>query len=74
MKGFSFVQGHAFRLLDSWETFLSGLVLGFSIAAPPGPVNATAAFHVAGHGISGWSVELGGTTADGIFFLLTYTG
>jgi threonine/homoserine/homoserine lactone efflux protein len=54
---------------------LTGIVLGLSIAGPPGPVNATAAYEVGTKSwLSGWLVELGATTADGIFFVLTYYG
>jgi threonine/homoserine/homoserine lactone efflux protein len=61
-------------LLESWQVFVSGIVLGFSIAAPPGPVNAAAAYQVTRSWFAGWSTLLGATTADGIFFLLTYFG
>jgi threonine/homoserine/homoserine lactone efflux protein len=61
--------------LEQLTTLLTGVVLGLSIAGPPGPVNATAAYEVGkGSWLSGWLVELGATTADGIFFFLTYFG
>src|SRR5438876_4982618 len=61
--------------LDQLATLLTGIVLGLSIAGPPGPVNATAAYEVGTKSwLSGWLVELGATTADGIFFVLTYYG
>ena len=54
---------------------MSGVVLGFSIAAPPGPVTAMAAQQVVRRSwLSGWLVMLGATVADGAFFLLTYYG
>ena len=54
---------------------LSGVVLGFSIAAPPGPVTALSAERVASDSwLSGWLVTAGATTADGVFFVLTYLG
>jgi threonine/homoserine/homoserine lactone efflux protein len=57
------------------QVFLSGIALGFSIAVPPGPVNALAAQQVLTRSwLAGWSVLLGATTADGIFFVLTYYG
>ena len=57
------------------QVFLSGIALGFSIAVPPGPVNALAAQQVLTRSwFAGWSVLLGATTADGIFFVLTYYG
>jgi len=49
-------------------------VLGFTIAAPPGPINATAAQQATRSWLSSWLVLLGATTADGIFFVLTYFG
>jgi threonine/homoserine/homoserine lactone efflux protein len=61
-------------LLEAWQVFLSGVVLGISIAAPPGPVNAAAAYQVTKSWLAGWSTLLGATTADAIFFLLTYYG
>ncbi len=61
--------------LEQLTTLLTGVVLGLSIAAPPGPVNATAAYEVGTKSwLSGWLVELGATTGDGIFFVLTYYG
>jgi len=45
-----------------------------TIAAPPGPVNATAAQQATRSWLSSWLVLLGATTADGIFFILTYYG
>ncbi|MDA4136581.1 MAG: LysE family translocator [Thaumarchaeota archaeon] len=61
-------------MLESWQVFLSGVGLGISIAAPPGPVNAAAAYQVTKSWFAGWSTLLGATTADAIFFLLTYFG
>jgi threonine/homoserine/homoserine lactone efflux protein len=61
-------------LLVGWQVFVSGAALGITIAAPPGPVNATAANQATKSWFSGWLVLLGATTADGIFFLLTYYG
>lgn len=61
-------------MLASWQVFLTGAVLGLSIAAPPGPVNAAAAYQVTKSWLAGWLTLLGATTADGIFFLLTYFG
>ncbi len=57
------------------EALLVGLVLGFSLAAPPGPVLAQLAFETArGRWKTGLAVGLGATTADGTFFVLTYLG
>ncbi len=61
-------------MLESWQVFLSGMALGVSIAAPPGPVNAAATFQVTKSWMAGWLTLLGATAADGIFFVLTYFG
>ena len=62
-----------FELLKS---LLAGTLLGFSIAVPPGPINATVAREVASKhsAFAGFVVALGATTADGIFLLLTFLG
>lgn len=57
-----------------WQIFLSGVALGLSIAAPPGPVNAASASQATRSWRSSWFVLLGAMTADGVFFLLTYYG
>ena len=53
-----------------------GVVLGISIAAPPGPVNAIVAHQVSSKRsrLPGYMVGLGAATADGIFLVLTYIG
>jgi threonine/homoserine/homoserine lactone efflux protein len=57
------------------QVLLSGVALGFSIAAPPGPVTALSAQLVVSRSwLSGWMVMLGATLADGVFFVLTYYG
>jgi threonine/homoserine/homoserine lactone efflux protein len=57
------------------QILVSGVALGFSIAAPPGPVMALAAMKVASRSwLSGWLVLFGATVADGIFFALTFYG
>ncbi len=61
-------------MLATWQVFLSGAILGISIAAPPGPVNAAAAYQVTKSWLAGWLTLLGATTADVVFFLLTYFG
>jgi threonine/homoserine/homoserine lactone efflux protein len=61
-------------MLATWQVFVTGAVLGVSIAAPPGPVNAAAAYQVTKSWLAGWLTLLGATTADGIFFVLTYLG
>ena len=72
---FFFLPVKALTGFEQLTTLLTGVVLGLSIAAPPGPVNATAAYEVGTKSwLSGWLVELGATTGDGIFFVLTYYG
>ncbi len=61
-------------MLETWQIFLTGAVLGVSIAAPPGPVNAAATYQVTKSWMAGWLTLLGATTADAIFFVLTYFG
>ncbi|MGH9919917.1 MAG: LysE family translocator [Nitrososphaerales archaeon] len=57
------------------QILLTGVVLGFSIAAPPGPVTALSTQLVVSRSwLSGWLVMLGATVADGVFFVLTYYG
>lgn len=62
--------------IESLTLLLSGIVLGFSVAAPPGPINAFAADQIVTRRswLAGWLVMLGATTADAIFFGLTYFG
>lgn len=60
---------------DTFQVVLTGVALGFSIAAPPGPVTALAAQQVVSRSWSaGWLIMLGATAADGVFFVLTYYG
>ena len=60
---------------DELQLLLTGFALGISIAAPPGPVTALAAAQVASKSwLSGWLVTAGATTADVVFFVLTYFG
>lgn len=63
-------------LLEISEGLVTGVVLGFSIAAPPGPINATIANRIASRKSwwSGFAVGLGAMTADGFFLLTTYLG
>jgi threonine/homoserine/homoserine lactone efflux protein len=62
-------------LPDTIQIILSGVALGFSIAAPPGPVSALAAQQVVSRSWSaGWLIMLGATAADAVFFVLTYYG
>ena len=60
---------------DALQVLISGVALGFSIAAPPGPITALSAQQVASRSwLSGWLVMLGATAADAVFFVLTYYG
>ena len=60
---------------DSLQVLLSGVALGFSIAAPPGPVTALSARETASRSWqAGWLVFLGATASDGVFFVLTFYG
>lgn len=57
------------------EALVIGAVLGFSLAAPPGPVLAQLAFETArGRWQKGLLVGLGATSADATFFLLVWLG
>lgn len=49
-------------------------MLGVSIAAPPGPVNAAAALQATRSWLAGWLTLAGAMTADGVFFALTSLG
>ncbi|MEJ2769981.1 MULTISPECIES: LysE family transporter [unclassified Stygiolobus] len=51
---------------------LIGAVMGLSIAAPPGPINAMMAHESLRSSLHGTSVGAGAMTADFIFFLLTF--
>ncbi len=60
---------------DALQVLFAGVALGFSIAAPPGPVTALSAQQVASRSwLAGWLVMLGATAADAIFFVLTFYG
>jgi len=62
-------------LADALQILLSGVALGVSIAAPPGPVTALSAQRVVSQSwLSGWLITLGATSADAVFFVLTYYG
>jgi threonine/homoserine/homoserine lactone efflux protein len=59
-----------------FSSLIAGIFLGFSIAAPPGPINVTIANQIAARKSwwAGFSLGLGAMTADGIFLILTYLG
>lgn len=53
--------------------FLLGMVLGFSLAAPPGPANALIAYFSTSHSrLSGFLAGMGASTADAIILLLIF--
>ncbi|MHB8566218.1 MAG: LysE family translocator [Nitrososphaerales archaeon] len=58
------------------QSLAAGIILGISIAAPPGPISAIMAHQVISKKSwsAGYAVGLGATTADAIFLLLTYLG
>jgi len=62
-------------VLEILISFAVGLLLGLSIAAPPGPVNALIATHVVTK-TKWWAGSLvgsGAMTADAIFLVITYS-
>lgn len=54
----------------------AGIILGISIAAPPGPVSAVMAHQVTSKKSwrAGYLVGLGATTSDAIFLVITFLG
>lgn len=61
--------------IGSTVTLLVGIALGFSLAAPPGPMNALIAREASSRGSqSGIRVGLGGPTADMIFLAIFVIG
>ena len=57
---------------DVLVTILTGVGIGLSLAAPPGPVNAVIASHtVTRSWRAGFLVGVGATTADTIFLAIT---
>jgi len=62
-------------VLEILLSFAAGILLGLSIAAPPGPVNALIATHVVTK-TKWWAgsfVGSGAMTADAIFLVITYS-
>ncbi|AEE93860.1 Lysine exporter protein (LYSE/YGGA) [Acidianus hospitalis W1] len=53
-------------------SYLLGVLLGLSMAAPPGPINAIMANESLRSKLHGSSVGFGAMTADFIFFLITF--
>ncbi|GAY26043.1 lysine transporter LysE [Desulfurococcaceae archaeon AG1] len=60
-------------LTDPLFGFVSGLLYGFSLAVPPGPMNALIASRSLYSYREGFLTGLGAMTADLIFMILTYT-
>lgn len=52
------------------DVILSGILLGLSLAAPPGPVNAIIALEGARRPVRGTLVGLGAMTSDAIFLIV----
>ncbi len=61
-------------MIDVLVSFGAGILLGLSIAAPPGPANAMIATHAVTrkHWWAGSIVGLGAMTADAAFLVITY--
>jgi threonine/homoserine/homoserine lactone efflux protein len=49
-----------------------GILLGLSLAAPPGPINAIIAYEALRSPFHGTAVGFGAMSADAIFFIITY--
>ncbi|BFI75561.1 LysE family translocator [Sulfurisphaera ohwakuensis] len=58
--------------MNIFYAFGLGIVMGLSIAAPPGPINAMMAHESIRSSLHGTAVGAGAMTADFIFFWLTY--
>ncbi|MFW6458011.1 MAG: LysE family translocator [Halodesulfurarchaeum sp.] len=62
-------------MLIALASLLGGALLGLSLAAPPGPMNAVIAEETVNRGWrSGFAAGLGAMTADGLFFVLAIIG
>lgn len=62
-------------LIAAISTFIAGVVFGFALAAPPGPMNAVIAEESVLRGWSaGFRAGLGAATADFAFFVLSLVG
>ena len=59
-------------MIDLVYSVLIGIVMGLSIAAPPGPINAMMAHESLKSALHGTSVGAGAMTADFIFFWITF--
>jgi threonine/homoserine/homoserine lactone efflux protein len=62
-------------VFDAAVSALAGVLLGLSLAAPPGPMNAVIAEESVARGwTSGFAAGLGAMTADACFFVLALVG
>ncbi len=62
-------------MFDALVSLAAGLVLGLSLAAPPGPMNAVIAEEAVNRGWrAGFAAGLGAMTADACFFVLALVG
>ncbi|MFC3478643.1 LysE family translocator [Halobacterium litoreum] len=62
-------------MFDAAVSAAAGVVLGLSLAAPPGPMNAVIAEESVARGWkSGFAAGLGAMTADAVFFVLALAG
>ncbi|SEW02635.1 LysE family translocator [Halobacterium jilantaiense] len=62
-------------MLDAAVSLAAGVVLGLSLAAPPGPMNAVIAEESVARGwTSGFAAGLGAMTADAVFLALALVG
>ncbi|ADY02530.1 MAG: LysE family translocator [Vulcanisaeta sp.] len=59
-------------MLHQFYDFVLGMVFGFFLAVPPGPMNALIAAEATRSPIHGTSVGLGAMSADGILMIITY--
>jgi len=58
--------------MNIFYSYALGIVMGLSIAAPPGPINAMMASESIKSHLHGTAVGAGAMTADFIFFWITY--
>ncbi|ADN51001.1 lysine transporter LysE [Vulcanisaeta distributa] len=59
-------------MFQQFYDFMLGMVFGFLLAVPPGPMNALIAAEATRSPIHGTSVGLGAMSADGILMVITY--
>ena len=58
--------------MNIFYSYALGIVMGLSIAAPPGPINAMIAHEAIKSPLHGTAVGAGALTADFVFFWITY--